>query len=225
MKKRERRVRSRLQRKTRETSSKDSHLRVHLPLHLTPLTGSSSRVHDDLAIGSSEDDDSDDPGRVSKDASSKESRLEVDGVSMLFSGSSFGCFSLDDDGSVEPEHVDLGGFAVDSESSGRAGDGGSKVSEFGDGVSRLEVRLSVEVLGLDVGDVFFLRGRADDDVWMKRKRVERGRKRREGRNKGRREGFSDLELARRPGLDLTLDETGEEREKTHRLGNPRCCRS
>lgn len=174
-------------------------MRVHLPLDLTPLTRGSSRVHDDLAIGSSEDDDSDDPGGVSKDASSKESRLKVDGMSMKFPGSSFGCFSLDDDGSVEPEHVDLSGFAVDSESSGRARDGGSKVSEFGDGVSRLEVRLSVEVLGLDVGHVFFLGGRADDDVWIGERRElrrggEEGRKKRGGG--GRKGGVSATSRAR-----------------------------
>lgn len=167
---REKRLRERTQRKgvvsaqststTDRVQTKNSHLRVHLPLDLAPLAGRAARVHDNLRVGSGEEDDTDDPGRVPDDTTSQKRRLEVDRVFLVGSAVGAGL----DDGRVKPEHVDVGGFAVDLEPGGSARLGGSKVRELGNGMTRLEVRLSVQVLGLDVGDVLLLRGGANGNI-------------------------------------------------------------
>lgn len=70
------------------------------------------------------------------------------------------------DGSVELVHVGVGTVAFDSEGVGGTGTvvGRAEVSESGRGIAGLEVRLSVEVLGFDKGDVVVFGGSAYKDV-------------------------------------------------------------
>jgi hypothetical protein len=161
-------------------------LGVHLPLDLTPLTRRSARVEHDLRVGPGEDDDPDDPSRVPEHTAPQQRRLEIDRVLNLLSRPSLRSLArltLDNDGGVESEHVDVRRLAVDSEAGSRAGEGGSEVGELGHAVTGFEVGLAVEVLGLDVGDVFLFRGRADDDVWEGKERAGReGKRWKGGRN-------------------------------------------
>lgn len=150
---------------------RDAHHGVHLPLDPATLARRSSRVEHDLGVATGHDDDSDDPVGVADDGSSQEDGVEVDGASQRLA-ILVETTVLEDDGGVVLEHVDVGGFGFDDEL-GVSGDvgRGSEVGEFGDGVAGLEVRLSVEVLRLDVADVLLLGRGADDEICGERASV------------------------------------------------------
>lgn len=58
--------------------SKCLHLRVHLPLDLTPLTGSITRVHDDLRVLASVQNDANSPAGVPEDSTTEEHHTDID---------------------------------------------------------------------------------------------------------------------------------------------------
>lgn len=63
---------------TEETQDgKDLHLGIDLLLDSTPLTGRASRIQDDLSLGASEKNDTNDPVRVPEYRTAKKNRLHI----------------------------------------------------------------------------------------------------------------------------------------------------
>lgn len=139
-----------------EEDQVDEHLGVHLALDLAALGGGAARVEDDLGVLARVQDDADDPARVPEHGATEERVLEVDGR----------LAGLVHDRRGELVHVRVGPVALDREglAAVRRGGGVAHVRERGRGVARLEVRLAVQVLRLDVRHVLVLARRADEDI-------------------------------------------------------------
>lgn len=141
----------------------DSHHGVHLTLDLGSLAGGSSRVEHNLRIATRHDDDTDDPVRVPQDRSAEEDRVERDGAPQVPTVLALASI-VKDDGGVVGEHVDVGRLAVDGELGVGDEARGAEMGELGDGGAGLEVRLSIEVLRLDVADILLLGRGANDTI-------------------------------------------------------------
>lgn len=161
----------RQQKPSRAAQSYNSHHGVHLPLDLATLTRRSARVEHNLGILAGHGNASDDPVGVPHNGSTKKDGIESDGTPerpAVLADSTI----VDDYGGVEAEHVDAGGLGFDGELGlSREVGGGAEVGKFGDGVARLEVGLSVEILGFDVADVLLFRSRDDDEICGPRSRL------------------------------------------------------
>lgn len=131
-------------------------MRVHLPFNPTTLTRGGARVHHDLGILTSEENNTDNPTGVPENGASKEHHRDV------HRGLVFTLYNS----SLQLVQVDVGLTTVDAEVILCIGDflGRSEMGEGGTSSTRFEIGLSVQVLGLDKSDILLFGCSAYKDV-------------------------------------------------------------
>ena len=132
------------------------HHGVHLALDPTTLTWRAARVENELSIKTGVHNDADDPSGIPKYRTAQQRRLQINRISLV----------ADRDCGSKLVHQNLRAVAFDPESILCVGTrrGIAEVGKRRDGIARFEIRLAIQIFGLDEGNILVLARCADEYV-------------------------------------------------------------
>ncbi|KAH6605615.1 hypothetical protein Trco_004768 [Trichoderma cornu-damae] len=139
---------------------------VHFAGDAGTLAGRDAGIHHDLGVVAGEDDDAQDPLGVSQVAASQHQVVNGDGFGHFLGlvVQVAGDLLLPPDGAIVLVEVGLGSLALDPELGALAVPSVPDAAAAAEGLSDLEVRLAVQVFGLNVAGTVGIGGGEDDDV-------------------------------------------------------------